>query len=436
MLNKIYLWFDRLSLLKKVILVPIISMILSAFMTIINYSTSNSIALNTQNLYKELIPSFELSTNNKLLLNQISDNFSNAIFLSEIMFIEQNNTLSKQIKENLFSILEMNPNKEIIEKSLEAFERYYSIALKTTIHIINSDISNSSKIENSNELFETLIETKNSFDILDEEIKKNMNEKFNNIDYTIQVIVNNELYTIFLMYFILIISTFFIYKNINKKFKLLLKDIVTLSKSSLESRKRIQKVSNDELGQLTNSLNEILENYENNVEQLNKEKMNYFDLSHKDKLTNLFNRHYLDSVLVNYEEEMKNGLVYGIILIDVDNFKKINDTFGHQVGDNVLIVIADILNKNIRKIDVVGRWGGEEFLCIIKVDDKIALYQIAENLREIIDKTNIQVVENVTVSLGCALLNKEKDSSQLIENADKALYQAKSLGKNRVVLYE
>lgn len=435
MWNKLYLWFDRLSLLKKVILVPIATMILSALMTSINYKTSNSIAYNTQSLYKELIPVSESSTNNKFLLNQMVENFANAVFSSEVMFIEQTSSQAMQIRKNLYLIEDKTPQLKNVKAALESFEKYYKIALSTSKFMVENNSQISSKMSNSNELFDSLNETKIAFENLDNEIKNNINVHFKNIEYTIEVIVNNELYTIIIMYLILFIVTFFIYKNINKKFKLLLKDIVTLSKSSLESRKRIEKVSNDELGILTSSLNEILDNYENNVTQLNKEKMDYFDLSHRDKLTNLFNRHYLDSVLVNYEDQIKDGFIYGIIIIDIDNFKQINDTFGHQIGDEVLKVVAEILTANTRKVDIVGRWGGEEFLCIIMVNDKLSLYQIAENLRQIIEKTYLDIVNHITASFGCALLEKERNSSQLIENADKALYKAKKSGKNRVEIF-
>lgn len=435
MRNKIYLWFDKLSLLKKVLVVPMITMILSAIMIAINYKTSNLIGSNTQNLYKELIPASEYSTNNKFLLNQIVENLANAIFSSETIFIEQTSNQANQIIENLYLIKEKIPQLENIKNAHNTFEKYYKTALTISKAMVENNSQIITKMDNSNELFESLNETKTAFENLDIEIKNSINTHFSNIEYTIEIIVINELYTIIIMYFLLFIVTFFIYKNINKKFKLLLKDIVILSKTSLSSRKRIEKVSNDELGILTNSLNEILDNYENNVSQLNKEKMDYFDLSQKDQLTNLFNRHYLDSILVNCNEQIEEGLIYGIIIIDIDNFKQINDTFGHQIGDEVLKVVAEILTINTRKIDTVGRWGGEEFLCIIMVNDKLSLQQIAENLREIIEKTYLKTVNHITASIGCALLENEKSSSELIENADKALYKAKKSGKNRVEVF-
>ena len=434
MLNRFYLWFDKISLLKKVVLVPIVSMILSAIMISINYNTSKLIAQNSQELYKNLIPTLEYSTNNKLLLNQVVENFSNSVFSSEMMFIEQAQNQANKIKNNIYLIEQNVPDLKNSKIATDSFEKYYNIAFQTTKTMIENS-SNLLDSEESNALFDSLNETKKAFEDLDNEIKEQIKNNFINIEYTSEIIVNNQLYIIVFMYIILFSITFFIYKNINKRFKMLLNDIITLSKTSLESRKRIDRVSNDELGVLTSSLNEILENYENNVNQLNKEKMDYYDLSHKDKLTNLFNRHYLDTILAEYENRLEDDFIFGIVLIDIDKFKNINDTYGHQVGDEVLKVMAEILSLNVRKIDVVGRWGGEEFMCIINVDNKTSLYQIAENLRQIIEKTHIETVNNITASFGCALAEKNITTEKLIQNADKVLYEAKKIGRNKVLIY-
>lgn len=409
-------------------------MILSAIMISINYNTSKLIAQNSQELYKNLIPTLEYSTNNKLLLNQVVENFSNSVVSSEMMFIEQAQNQANKIKGNIYLIEQNVPDLKNSKIVLDSFEKYYNIAFQTTKAMIENS-SNLLDLEESNALFDSLNETKKAFEDLDNEIKEQIKNNFINIEYTSEIIVNSQLYIIVFMYIILFSITFFIYKNINKRFKMLLNDIITLSKTSLESRKRIDRVSNDELGVLTSSLNEILENYENNVNQLNKEKMDYYDLSHKDKLTNLFNRHYLDTILAEYENRLEDDFIFGIVLIDIDKFKNINDTYGHQVGDEVLKVMAEILSLNVRKIDVVGRWGGEEFMCIINVDNKTSLYQIAENLRQIIEKTHIETVNNITASFGCALAEKNITTEKLIQNADKVLYEAKKIGRNKVLIY-
>lgn len=170
--------------------------------------------------------------------------------------------------------------------------------------------------------------------------------------------------------------------------------------------------------------------YENKKNKLAKEKAIFYHLSQKDKLTNLYNRHYLESVLSNYDKQ-KNHISYGIILIDVDDFKQINDKFGHSIGDKVLKNISLILKENIRNMDIIGRWGGEEFICIIQANEKSKLFNIAENLRITIEQSIVHPQNKITASFGCALYNKQK-FIEIIKNADKALYIAKRKGKNRV----
>lgn len=233
MLNRFYLWFDKISLLKKVVLVPIVSMILSAIMISINYNTSKLIAQNSQELYKNLIPTLEYSTNNKLLLNQVVENFSNSVFSSEMMFIEQAQNQANKIKNNIYLIEQNVPDLKNSKIATDSFEKYYNIAFQTTKTMIENS-SNLLDSEESNALFDSLNETKKAFEDLDNEIKEQIKNNFINIEYSSEIIVNNQLYIIVFMYIILFSITFFIYKNINKRFKMLLNDIITLSKTSLE----------------------------------------------------------------------------------------------------------------------------------------------------------------------------------------------------------
>ena len=153
-----------------------------------------------------------------------------------------------------------------------------------------------------------------------------------------------------------------------------------------------------------------------------------------DNLTELGNRHYLDSIrhkIVRYKEKAP----IGILMIDVDNFKKLNDTYGHFFGDIVLKRIASVLVKNTRVVDEVIRYGGEEFLVILfKASEKV-INRVAERIRK-----NVEILKfkdypelKVTVSIGATLCTSSVQFEKCIEIADKALYEAKSAGKNRTV---
>jgi len=170
---------------------------------------------------------------------------------------------------------------------------------------------------------------------------------------------------------------------------------------------------------------------------------NLLKLSLTDELTGLGNRRFL---LTRLEEEFERcrraGNLLSCFMLDIDHFKLLNDTYGHQYGDRVLKELSEILREQMRKADVVGRYGGEEFLVVLAVNWKEEALRVAERIRRAVAETQFEsdceTGENVlvTVSLGVAeCLPAEQDSpphDELIRRADQALYEAKRLGRNRV----
>lgn len=161
------------------------------------------------------------------------------------------------------------------------------------------------------------------------------------------------------------------------------------------------------------------------------------DLLYKiDRLTQVYNRHMLDSEM---ERELVRSARYNtsfsVILLDVDYFKRVNDNYGHHTGDTVLVAISSLLSINVRETDVLGRWGGEEFLIICPETGAKGAFLLAEKLRLKIEELHFPVMkENVTVSLGVACYVKGESSEDIIKRADDALYKAKKLSRNCVVL--
>lgn len=152
-----------------------------------------------------------------------------------------------------------------------------------------------------------------------------------------------------------------------------------------------------------------------------------------DYLTNLYNRSYLDKKI---EESMAENELGAIILFDIDDFKIVNDTYGHQTGDKVLIQVANILKSSIRDHDIPARWGGEEIALYLPNSDIEIAMMVAERIRS---RISMETSPQVTVSCGVASWNnKEEEISiiDLIRKADKALYTAKNTGKDRVIVFE
>lgn len=161
-------------------------------------------------------------------------------------------------------------------------------------------------------------------------------------------------------------------------------------------------------------------------------------LSVTDELTGLFNRRYLNRSM---QEELSRCLRYGtelsVCLLDVDHFKKINDFFGHQVGDRVLVSLANLLESSVRDTDIVGRYGGEEFAILMPNTSLDEALMVADKIRVFIQKLIIPEERDhpVTVSIGVVgcIESQAKSLNELISKADRALYSAKDLGRNRVV---
>jgi diguanylate cyclase (GGDEF)-like protein len=171
-------------------------------------------------------------------------------------------------------------------------------------------------------------------------------------------------------------------------------------------------------------------NYTKELEEAKEELM---ILSSTDYLTKLKNRKEIDSTLQIYESFYKRYKDdFSIILLDLDDFKKVNDKFGHLVGDKVLIKISEILTTFTRQTDTVGRWGGEEFIIICPKTNLDDTAKLAENLREKISQHKFEKVGYKTASFGVSSFKENDTITDFILRADNAMYLAKSKGKNRV----
>lgn len=157
------------------------------------------------------------------------------------------------------------------------------------------------------------------------------------------------------------------------------------------------------------------------------------ELSITDTLTGLYNRLKLDELLrLHVSTAMRHGTPFSVIMLDIDKFKSVNDTYGHQVGDTLLQEIAHVLKINIRLEDALGRWGGEEFLILLPATTSEGATALAEKLREAIEAYSFSTVGQRTSSFGVASYTQGDDTKSIIGRADEALYRAKESGRNRV----
>ncbi|GAC13377.1 GGDEF domain-containing protein [Aliiglaciecola lipolytica] len=206
--------------------------------------------------------------------------------------------------------------------------------------------------------------------------------------------------------------------------KLVPKILAVPSSALLEQR-------NAELLKAQDELKEINATLEAKIEERTRE---LHVQANTDPLTSISNRR---AILCDLEKELLRSHRYklecSILMLDVDYFKQVNDTYGHQVGDEILVKIAETLVNSCRTTDNVGRYGGEEFLIVLPQTDKLQAYELAERIRiNVASLTFVQKWE-LTCSIGVANLLPQQDIHQFIKQADDAVYKAKNAGRNRVV---
>ena len=226
-------------------------------------------------------------------------------------------------------------------------------------------------------------------------------------------------------------------KLANKKFKILFGESISL--------KELKEKFNIDINQKKQIIyiekNEYTRAYEVRIVKINSKYLmiSFYDITNYEKeifidqLTEVYNRKYIDKVIDKFV-----GKKMCMILADIDFFKKVNDTYGHPKGDEVLKIFSEVLKTNLRKNDTVIRMGGEEFLCILDGADNIEVTQkIADNLREAVEKTDFNGIK-ITASFGacCGDIESMEDFEKLYKNVDLALYDAKENGRNQVKVCE
>ncbi|MGM0520114.1 MAG: sensor domain-containing diguanylate cyclase [Campylobacterota bacterium] len=164
------------------------------------------------------------------------------------------------------------------------------------------------------------------------------------------------------------------------------------------------------------------------------EKLTLEHKAYHDNLTGAFNREFIYDNFLDYQKDaLKNMFNIGIIMFDIDHFKHVNDTYGHNVGDKVIQKIVYITNETIRSSDYIIRWGGEEFIVLAQVKVIEQIETVAEHIRVAIENDSFEPVPKITASFGITLSKQEESFETLVKKADDALYKAKNEGRNRVL---
>jgi len=168
------------------------------------------------------------------------------------------------------------------------------------------------------------------------------------------------------------------------------------------------------------------------------------EISSRDSLTGLFNRRYvLDKIEIELNRALRHGTAMSLLLLDIDHFKQVNDSFGHMAGDDVLRNVGTVLKESCRVYDVPGRYGGEEFCLMLPQTGLQNTMTVAERIRSRVEGNTLHVGEGkvrITTSIGVAGIESSPEQGvntalSLIDRADRALYSAKNLGRNRIEVW-
>jgi diguanylate cyclase (GGDEF)-like protein len=190
--------------------------------------------------------------------------------------------------------------------------------------------------------------------------------------------------------------------------------IFEIDVSKYEGKENLYVLSFDDITQIMNTQDKLVQK------------------AYKDALTQIYNRRYFEKAIVKILENVRKEATYAIMLFDIDKFKNVNDTYGHKFGDEVLQYIAKKVQQNLRSEDIFIRWGGEEFIVLLKNSSLDTAVGVAQKLRKAIKSESVGEVY-VTCSFGVTQIQVNDDENTLIDRVDKAMYRAKKEGRDKVV---
>ncbi len=233
---------------------------------------------------------------------------------------------------------------------------------------------------------------------------------------------------------LLIIAVWYVVGNMTMPLVLLTRHVETLNSKKGEDRFS-NIISHDEIGALSHAFNMMLRKLDQKTASLEKNNNELARLASTDSLTGAWNRRRLEeAIVIEMEKARRYNLRLSIILFDIDHFKQINDQFGHQTGDRIVVELSGIIRANIRETDSLTRWGGDEFVILLPNSSASQAWEFAERLKALVSAHKFLDVGKVTISMGISEFFMDDDIDTLIKRVDNALYTAKSAGRNIVIL--
>jgi len=435
--NKFIQWLVPKTLSTKIIFPMIVAISLSIFYLSYNSYLANNIKSITRTISTHIIPEYQYLEANLMLLDRIVENLNFVVSSGEQEWVIHSKEFAQKIEYNLRALKVLYPKRDEFIELSKQFESYMHIALEVSYAL--SDTEKSDQPIN-HDMAQKMIEQykiiKHQFNKVFENAKDNLTLEIEEIAQMSSNMARNDIVMAPIIVLLLVAISIMVFIEFKQRVEVFISKLYQLSSKGFDFKERILYDGRDELGALSNGFNKILEKFESEYRLLDAERTELKIISSTDKLTGLYNRSFLDHALIDAIQNSPQSIPLGIILLDIDDFKKVNDTYGHLEGDNVLVYISSLLSNTVRKEDIVGRWGGEEFMIIIKHVKSDYVIAIAEKLRQELYKKPLKSIGYVSASFGTTIYNYGESIESMIKRVDDALYEAKRNGKNQVVFLQ
>jgi diguanylate cyclase (GGDEF)-like protein len=416
-LHKLIQHYNNLSIFTKLIIPQGIALIIGTLYIIYTYQHISSITDSYITVKEKMIPALEKSKTNVMLLKQIANDFTFATLSSESDFLESTRIYHHQILKNLTEIRHLTGIDTTLYQKM--YQDYYHFTYSLTKQMIAEETQISEKMENVLTYYQ---HTNKNFNLLNQKVKQLISKNTDSVSQSLNRFHINVVLFGILLYLTVALITLFIYKRLRDNFLKLISEISSLRQSGMIKEKLVE-FSKNEFGMLTQELNAVFADF-------NEAYQNLENIANKDKLTQLYNRVYGDKIIHELTQQQK---YFGVILCDIDHFKRINDTYGHLDGDEVLKEFALLLTRSLPKNAVIIRWGGEEFLILIPECKEIEiLNRYTEAVKKAVSSCSFDKVGSVTASFGITIHQPDINFQETLLRADTALYQAKEEGRNRI----
>lgn len=419
-----------MTIFQKMLAVPVLALFLFSGFLLYSYFEYQQTSTKVEEIRDHYLPLLEIANDNNHIFREIRSNFKDAVLAGEPSWLPNANLQKQKIEANI-ALLKKNPRLVDVESLTllhQSFEQYYRNAYALAKSILNNQdslLDEQSLIQNVETYHNT---THKQFMLL----KKNIQTSFRQTVDDTNKVMNKLLFvgavmSITIMLFLLGV-TLAVSLSTRHSVNQIIGRMKSLAMGNTDFSGRIQRKNKDELGYLIHWFNKL-------SDKLEQDYMLLETISITDKLTQLNNRSRTDSYFPQaLADANTSGNALAIIILDIDHFKHVNDTYGHLIGDEVLKCFANILKKQAKKHDFIARWGGEEFVIILPDSSTNKARQYAENIRLQILAHHFNDVGQVSASFGVALSTYKDDTSSLIKRADDCLYQAKNQGRNCVVV--